>query len=82
MIGLLRVLLFVLSTVAVIVGGVLTILGGIALIGGYVGTGLAQLVPGIVFLLLGTIGTTKLDQRLKASRDRRRTTAAQTSEFD
>ena len=81
MIGLVRVLLFVLGTLAVMVGAVLVILGGIALIAGFVGTGLAQIVPGAVLLFLGTIGTTKLDRRLKASRDRRRTVAAQTREF-
>ena len=81
MIGLTRVVLFILGTLAVIVGAVLVILGGLALLGGFIGTALAQLVPGVVLLLLGTIGTTKLDRRLKAARDRRRTVAAQTREF-
>ena len=82
MIALLRVVLFLLGTLAVIVGAVLFFLAVIALIGGFVGTGLAQLIPALFLLLAGTIGTTKLDQRLKAVRDRRRTVAAQTSEFD
>ena len=82
MIALLRVGVFFLGLLAVIVGAALTIIGGLGLFGGFAAFGLVQFVPGLILLLLGTVGATKLDRVLQAKRDRQRLFATQTSEFD
>lgn len=81
MIGLLRVILFIGGTLAVIVGAVAAILGVLAAINGAVGSAAWQFALAAALLWAGTLGTTRLDKKLKARRDRRRTIDTQESEF-